>query len=308
MTNLHLNTPLFESLALSRMIGAKVWLKMDNMQPCGSFKARGIGHACQQYKAQGKTRLISSSGGNAGLAVAYSGRKLGMEVTVVVPETTKRRAIELMEQEGAEVIVTGEYWDLSHAYAMSLVNDDAAYIHPFDDPLIWQGHSTIVDEIVDAGINPDSIVLSVGGGGLMCGVVEGLKRHGLNNTQIITVETHGAESLAAAKMAGKHIAIDGIRSLATSLGATKVCEKAFDLLKQHPISCHVVEDRNAINACYRFLQDHRSLVEPACGASLSMAYDQNQVFADCEEVVLIVCGGVNTTLEQLQNWHQQIYP
>lgn len=289
------------------MLGCRVWLKMDNMQPCGSFKARGVGHACQEYQKQGVKRLISSSGGNAGLAVAYSGRKLGMDVTVVVPETTKKRAIDLMEQEGAEVIVTGKYWDEAHLHAMDLMTDDCAYIHPFDDPLLWQGHASLVDEVVEAGINPDAVVLSVGGGGLLCGVVEGLKRHGLDKTQVLTVETQGAESLAAAKMSGKHIAIDGISSIATSLGATKVAEQAFNLLEQHPIDCHVIDDKEAINACYRFLQDHRALVEPACGASLSLVYNHDELFSEFDDIVIVVCGGVNTTLEQLQDWHQQLW-
>lgn len=307
MTKLHLNTPLIESLAIGRPLNTRIWLKMDNMQPCGSFKARGVGYACGQHKANGIKKLISSSGGNAGLAVAYCGRQLGMDVTVVVPETTKRRAIELMEQEGAQVIVTGQYWDLAHLHAMELVDENSAYIHPFDDPLLWQGHSSVIDEIVASGVKPDAVILSVGGGGLLAGVVAGLKRHGLHDTKLIAVETQGAESLAAAKMAQKHIAIDGISSLATSLGATKVAEHTFELLQRHPIDCHVVQDKQAIDACYRFLQDHRSLVEPACGASLSIVYDSDVELQQYENVVVIVCGGVNTTLDQLQKWHQQLY-
>ncbi|MCJ8272115.1 MAG: pyridoxal-phosphate dependent enzyme, partial [Psychrosphaera sp.] len=227
MTNLHINTPLIEAPGMSLSPNTKVWLKMDALQPSGSFKNRGVGLACQAHQARGATALVSSSGGNAGLAVAYSGRQLGMPVTVVVPESTKQRAIDLMNQQGAKVIITGKIWDEAHEHAMTLVNDQTAYIHPFDDPLLWQGHASIIDEVVEAGVNPDAVVLSVGGGGLLCGVIEGLKRNGLNNTPVVAVETQGAHSLSTAMRAQQHIGIDNIDSIATSLGAKIVAKQAF---------------------------------------------------------------------------------
>ena len=88
---LHLETPLVASAALGHG-DQRVWLKLESLQPSGSFKLRGIGHACEVYAAQGARRLLSSSGGNAGMAVAYAGHALGLPVTVVVPETTGERA------------------------------------------------------------------------------------------------------------------------------------------------------------------------------------------------------------------------
>lgn len=102
---LHIETPLIESRAMSLATDSSVWLKLDALQPPGSFKIRGIGHACETYLAQGARKFISSSGGNAGLAVAYAGRRLGVPVTVVVPETTTPKAIALLQLENAEVIV-----------------------------------------------------------------------------------------------------------------------------------------------------------------------------------------------------------
>src|SRR6516165_4720853 len=96
---LHIATPLVESRPLSVIAGRSVWLKLDALQPAGSFKLRGIGKACESYLEQGARRFVSSSGGNAGLAVAYAGRMLGVPVAVVVPETTTERAKELLRQE-----------------------------------------------------------------------------------------------------------------------------------------------------------------------------------------------------------------
>ena len=305
MTRLHINTPLIKSLSINRKLDANIWLKMEALQPCGSFKARGIGYACKKYIADGAKELISSSGGNAGLAVAYSGRRLGVPVTVVVPKTTKKRAIDLIELEGAEVIVTGENWDEAHLHAKALSKNNTAYIHPFDNPNIWEGHASIIDEISSAGITPDALVLSVGGGGLLCGVVKGANRNNWKDVPILAVETKGADSLHAASLANKHIGIDSINSIATSLGAKKVAKRAFELLNEHQIINHIVTDKDAVNGCYSFLEDHRIMVEPACGASLSAVYNGCDFLKGKQNIVVIVCGGVGVTMSQLKEWSRQ---
>lgn len=200
---IHVQTPLLESLALSRRVSARIWLKMKALQPCGSFKARGMGFACQRYLAQGRKRFVCSSGGNAGLAVAYSGRQLGVPVTVVVPESTSERAKQLIRDESAEIIVWGQSWQEAHQHALTLVDSEAAYLHPFDDPLIWEGHASLIDEVLAAGLKPDAVVLSVGGGGLLCGVAKGLQKAGLSKVTIVTAETASAESFYKSVQAGE---------------------------------------------------------------------------------------------------------
>lgn len=302
MSTLHINTPLIESLAIGRGVSSRVWLKLDALQPCGSFKARGVGHACQVHIDNGATSFVSSSGGNAGLAVAYSGRRLDVPVTVVVPLSTKKRAINLIEAEGAEVLVHGHDWAAAHAQAQLLARCGAVLIHPFDDPLLWSGHATVIDEIVQSGLRPEGIVLSVGGGGLLCGAVEGLLRNGLSDVPVLAVETEGAGSFATAYSAREHIGISGINSIATSLGANKVAERAFDLIEQHPISSHTVTDREAVAGCNRLLEEHRVMVEPACGASIAAVESGAAFFADKQDIVVIVCGGVGVTSQLLAEW------
>lgn len=232
------------------------------MQPTGSFKIRGIGTACEQYARRGARRFVSSSGGNAGIAVAYSGRCLSVPVTVVVPETTSGKARELIQQEDAEVIVHGASWQEANALAQSMVGESDAFLHPFDDPLLWQGHATLVDEVVRSGPKPGAIVLSVGGGGLLCGIVEGLRRNGWADVPIVAVETDGASSFAQSIRAGYRVTLEKITSVATPLGAKQVCEQAFAYSKEHPIRSAVVSDKAAVLACERFLIDQRILVEP----------------------------------------------
>lgn len=302
---LHTETPLVQSHPLSVSTGRAVWLKLEALQAPGSFKIRGIGLACEEYLRRGARRFVSSSGGNAGLAVAYAGRLLSVPVTVVVPETTSARAQELLRLEGAELIVHGASWQEANELAQSMVGATDAFLHPFDDPLLWRGHATMVDEVARSGLKPDAIVLSVGGGGLLSGVAEGLHRNGWGHVPILAVETEGAASFHQSVEAGQRVELEEITSIATSLGAKRVCERAFQWSKEHAIRSVVVSDQSALSACQRFLADHRLLVEPACGASLALAYEKAPALEAFSTVLFVVCGGATATIEQIQQWSQK---
>ena len=299
---MHIETPLLESRPLSAVTGSRIWLKLEALQPTGSFKNRGMGLACETYFEWGARRFVTSSGGNAGLAVAYAGRKLGVPVTVVVPGTTSERAMDLLRLEGAEVLVHGESWQESNDHALSLLDDAAAYLHPFDDELVWRGHASMMDEVRESGLQPDLVVLSVGGGGLLCGVAEGMHRNGWAEVPIIAVETKGAASFHAAVQAGRPVKLERLTSIATTLGAKQVCDKAFEWTKAHDIRPLLVSDGSAVAACERFLDDHRLLVEPACGASLAPVYEQSDALKAFNTVLVIVCGGATVNLEQLRKF------
>lgn len=298
---LHIETPLIESGALAGTT-RQVWLKMDALQPPGSFKIRGIGHACEEYLRRGARRFISSSGGNAGIAAAYAGRRLGVPVVVVVPETSSARARELIAREQAQVIVHGASFQEANALAQTMVGEHDAFIHPFNDPLLWHGHASMIDEVAASGLRPDAVVLSVGGGGLLCGVVEGLRRNGMAQVPVIAVETEGAASLARAMAAGAPVELPAITSIATSLGARRVADEALAAALSHPLRSVVVSDAAAVDACLRFMDDQRVVVEPACGAALAAVYGNAPALEGCERVLVIVCGGVTATVEQLHKW------
>ncbi|MEK1943070.1 MAG: pyridoxal-phosphate dependent enzyme [Pseudomonas sp.] len=304
---LHIQTPVLQSRPLSLKTGKTVWLKLDALQPVGSFKIRGIGAVCETYARAGKTRFVSSSGGNAGIAVAYAGRQLNIAVTVVVPETATAHACALIEQEGAEVIVHGASWMEANALAQSLLDEHSAFIHPFDNAEMWAGHGSLIDEVVSAGIEFDSVIVAVGGGGLLSGVIAGLQRNDLGHLPVLTVETHGADSLAQSVAAGQRIELPAITSIATSLGAKAVCENAFAVSQSHNVRCATVTDLQALNACEQFLHDHRVLVEPACGAALAALYSADPgLTADFKAPLVVVCGGATATLAQIQQWRQNL--
>ncbi|KAG9325509.1 hypothetical protein KVV02_007540 [Mortierella alpina] len=313
---LHVPTPLLHSTPLSRKNQCNVWLKLDNLQPSGSFKIRGLGHMSQKaYKKHGpKTHLICSSGGNAGLAVAYAGRQLGVRATIVVPLTTSVFMKNKLIAEGAEVIVEGEAWDEADLRARKIVasDPDAVYIPPFDHQDIWDGNSSMIAELKQqmGDVVPDAIVLCVGGGGLMNGVILGCQAAGWNKVPVLAVETHGANSFQQSVLAGELVTLPRISSIATSLGAKTCSAKSLKLSRVHPVVPFAVSDAMAASACWEFLDDHRLLVEPACGASLSIAYTPallNNIFTSLGEdsnVVFIVCGGSNISYEQLTKYKE----
>ncbi|XAH26241.1 pyridoxal-phosphate dependent enzyme [Xylophilus sp. GW821-FHT01B05] len=302
---LHITTPLVESRPLSLAAGRPVWLKLEALQPAGSFKIRGVGLACDTHRQRGAQRFVSSSGGNAGLAVAYAGRKLSIPVVVVVPETTSDTAKALLRQEEAEVIVHGASWQEANALAQSMVGATDAFIHPFDDPLLWQGHASMVDEVFGAGLKPGAVVLSVGGGGLLSGVAEGLQRNGGADIPILAVETDGAASLHAAMAAGHAVELERLSSIATTLGAKRVCDRARQWTQERPVQSLLVSDRSALAACERFLADHRLLVEPACGASLAAVYERAPELEPFDSLLVVVCGGATATIDQIRHWAKQ---
>ncbi|MBI4786823.1 MAG: pyridoxal-phosphate dependent enzyme [Chloroflexi bacterium] len=284
MKSLYVETPLWESRPLSAIVGAPVWLKMEALQPTGSFKARGMGVACRAAVERGARRVVCAS-----------------------PESTAPRAKELIRGEGAELIVYGVSWDEAHQHALELTRQEqAAYIHPFDDPNVWRGHAGMIQEIAQAGVRPGVIVLSVGGGGLLCGVVEGLHNVGWTDVPVLAVETEGAASFAASVQAGRLETLDRITSLATTLGARTVARQALEWTRHHSITSWVISDRTAVEACLRFADDHRILVEPACGAALAAGYARAEALQGRSPVVIIVCGGAGVNREQFEHWRQRI--
>lgn len=303
MKPLHIDTPLLESLPLSHIVKKPVYLKMDALQPSGSFKIRGIGHLCQKLAEKGVTHFISSSGGNAGLAAAYAGRKLGIKTTVIVPETTPAAMRERIALEGAEVRVFGKVWDDAHQEALRLTKaPNTGYVHPFDNPLIWEGHTSLIDEIVKEGIKPGCVSVAVGGGGLLCGVIEGLHKNGWQDVPVIACEVAGAASLLASIKAGKLVVLDKVQTIATSLGTRTITPEALEWTKKHRILSHIASDGDAVEACLKFADDHRVLVEPACGAALAPLYENASILKEFSSVFVIVCGGVGVTLNQFASW------
>jgi L-serine/L-threonine ammonia-lyase len=305
VNSLHLNTPLLRAPPELVGAGRTVWLKMDALQPSGSFKMRGVSHLVQQRVAEGAKAVVCASGGNAGVAAAMAGAACNVPVTIVVPQTTSAAVRDAIAARGAAVVVHGSAWDDAHEHAVALARaQGAVYVHPFDDPLLWDGHATLIDEVVRAGVAFDAVFTSVGGGGLLAGIVEGLRRNGLHDVPVIAAETEGAASYAAALAAGEPVALPAITSIATSLGARRVMPRVVAMAREHPIEGVVVSDAQAVRACARFADTTRVLVEPACGAAIAALLDRPTETARFNAPLIEVCGGMGVTPARLAAWQR----
>lgn len=272
-----------------------------------------------------------SSEGNAGLACATTALTLGHNATIVVPLTARPLVMDRLRSLGASVVQHGRNWPEADAFLRQEFLTPTTpsptfpvYVPPFNHPDVWSGAATLIDELTTqtpTDIPIDAIVCSVGGGGLLNGVMQGLEHHGKvlgrsgRPPSVLAVETVGADSLHSSVVAGKHVTLPGITSIATSLGATRVSDRSWEwaTTRENLVSA-TVSDADAAMACVRFLQDARIMVEPACGATLAPAYNgdlRRRVGKglDDEEwaarnVVLVVCGGSNAGLDALVGYKE----
>ncbi|KAG5655717.1 hypothetical protein KAF25_008836 [Fusarium avenaceum] len=320
-----IKTPCLLNPQLSRAIGCNVYLKLENLQPSGSFKSRGIGNLMTQAAAAatGPVHFYCSSGGNAGLACATSAISLGQKATIVMPTIISQLMKGKLLDLGVEVHQKGKNWAECDKYMREelLANDPSGvYVPPFDDSRIWDGAATMVDEMRDQVEEPiDAIVCSVGGGGLVNGIMQGVESHPwlLTKPAVIAVETTGADSLNASVVAKEHVTLPEMTSIATSLGATRVSEQTWKW-SQHPsgtMKSLVVSDADAAISAVRFADDARQLVEVACGATLAPGYrgDLRRILGEGlsdeewsrKNVVFVICGGSGVTLSMLDGYRER---
>jgi L-serine/L-threonine ammonia-lyase len=269
-----------------------------------------------------------SSGGNAGLACVTAAIALNRPATIVVPMSTSALMVEKLKTLGADVVQYGQHWSEADTFLREelLARDGGGvYVPPFDHEDLWEGHSTLVDEVeMQLGRSNkkyDAIVCSVGGGGLFAGIMEGLERHGRlrggkrREAKVLVMETEGADSLNYSLREGELRRLDAITSIATSLGATQVARKAFEWGQRPEVTSCVFSDAEAAMACVNFADDERIVVESACGVSIAPAYNDTLhtlLYPDLSDeefsrlnIIIVACGGSNVTLKVLEEYREK---
>lgn len=270
-----------------------------------------------------------SSGGNAGIACATAARTLGYPATVVIPTATSPFMVAKLRQLGAIVYSVGASWvDADRYLKDNLLSHDpnGFYVPPFDNPIIWEGASSMFEEVHEQMEDEggfDGVVCSVGGGSLLTGIMTAIERNFTPSQRrpqppkLLAVETRGAESLNASLKGGEHITLPKITSIATSLGVVRVASRAYELAQRSNVTSLVLSDAEAAMGSVRFAEDEGLLVEVSCGVGLAAVYNgelrkaMGSGMSDDEwrrmKIVVAVCGGSDVTSELLGSYRQKYW-
>jgi threonine dehydratase len=284
-----LNTDFDESRTLGEIFGCRVWLKFENLQFTASFKERGALNRLAALSSAEKARgVIAMSAGNHAQGVAYHGKRLGVPVTIVMPVGTPMVKVENTRRHGARVIVEGPTLEESASYARDLAaRDNLVFVHPYDDPLVMAGQGTIGLEMLDAVPDLDTLVIPIGGGGLIAGIATAAKARN-PAIKIIGVQADLYPSMfnvikgEARAMRGDTLA-EGIAVKAPGTLTTAVVRNLVDDIV-------LVGEAQIEHAVSLLINIEKTVVEGAGAAGLA-AMLANRTRFKGRKVGLILCGG-----------------
>ncbi|MCA8928565.1 MAG: pyridoxal-phosphate dependent enzyme [Alphaproteobacteria bacterium] len=269
----------------------RLLLKLECLQVTGSFKARGASNKLATLDANARRRgLVTASGGNHGLAVAYAAASAGVPAAIFVPESTPAAKVQKLRQWGAEVTVTGRVWDEAQEAALAAQQARGlAYVHPFADPEVIAGQGTLGLEILRQVPHADTLVVAIGGGGLIAGIAAAAKaiRPGI---RIVGVEPTGAPTLYESLKAGALVTLDAIETASGSLAPRRSMPINLDLIAAHVDRMVLVTDEEMRRAAEWLWFETGVAAELAGAASLAALMTGRHRPAADETVVAVICG------------------
>lgn len=268
-----------------------LWLKCEFMQHTGTFKARGAFNRVlatrERRELVNSIGIVVASGGNAGLANAYAASSVGVPATVFVPLTAPAVKVDRLREYGATVRQVGvEYAEAFEAAIVFADETGAVFCHAYDQPEIAAGAGTLAVEILEDEPTIDTVVVAVGGGGLLAGVLAGLDRR----ASVVAVEPRAIPTLHAALSAGRPIdvAVSGVA--ADSLGARRLGDVAYDIASRHGVTSVLVEDADIVAARLRLWSDYRIAAEHGAAAAYAALTCGAYKPSEGERVAVVVCG------------------
>ena len=284
-------TPCAHSETLSTMTGARVFVKLENLQMTGSFKERGAANALLQLRpAERRRGVVTASAGNHGLAVAFHAARLGIAAVIAMPAWAPLRKIAWARRHGAEVVLHGENYDEAYARAVELKAERGlVFVHPFDDPRVIAGQGTIGLELAEQVPALDAVLVPVGGGGLIGGVGLALKslRPG---ARVIGVQAEEIPAMQAALAADRRVVVPAASTIADGIAVRRVGEHTFDLARRYVDEVVSVGEEEIANAILLLLEIEKTVVEGA-GAVALAALVNGRVALSGKTVVLLLSGG-----------------
>ncbi|WP_144799734.1 threonine ammonia-lyase [Halorubrum depositum] len=293
------HTPLERSRTFSEMSGADVRLKLENFQRTGAFKIRGaMNRIATLSEAEREAGVVTASAGNHAQGVALAAQRAGVDATVVMPKFAPVSKVKATRGYGASVRLEGVDYDEAQAYAHELEREEGrTYVHAFDDPVVMAGQGTLGLEIVDDCPELDTVVVPIGGGGLISGVAVAIKAQ-LPDVRVVGVQAEGAASAAKSLEAGEVVEIDSVDTIADGIATRAVGEETLEVMAEYVDEVVAVDDREIALALTLLLERSKTLVEGAGAVSLAAILSEAFEYDDGETVVAALCGG-NIDLNRL---------
>jgi threonine dehydratase len=275
-----------------------VWLKAEHLQHCGVFKTRGAFNrqlAGLESGEIGEAGVVIASGGNAGLAQAYTARELGIACTVFVPEAAPEVKVQRIRAYDADVQRVGSEFAQAFQASLDFANErGAVLLHAYDQVEVAAGAGTIAEEVLDDVPDLDTIVVAVGGGGLYAGIAASA----LGRARVVAVAPARCPTLHRAMAEGRPVDVEVGGVAADSLGARRLGELAFSAVQDEPPVSVLVSEEEILEARHRLWEDYRIASEHGAATAYAALTSGRYAPADGERIAVIVCGA-NTDVTTL---------
>jgi threonine dehydratase len=292
-------TPLYFSPYLSSRTSGKVYLKLESYQPIRVFKIRGAANKILKLSPKERERgLVAASSGNHGLAVAYLANHLGIEATIVVPTNAVEEKVRAIEEYGGKVVKHGLFHDERFIKAAEIQRTSGAtLIHPFDDPDIIAGQGTIGLEICEDLPQVNTVMVPIGGGGLISGISTAVKIL-KPSVKMFGVEPEKASSMYQSIKNGKITRLADTTSIADGLATREPGALTFAIVRRNVDGILLVSEEEIEKAVFTVMKECHLVIEPSAAATVAALVEEKAKVRAGEKVVVVVSGG-NISLETL---------
>ena len=289
-------TPTEKSDALSNLAGREVYLKLENLQKTGAFKIRGALHALLRKDARERANgVVTASAGNHGQGVAYAAQLLGVPATIVLPHGVPLAKLTAIQRTGAEAVLSGESYDDAHAAALEIARERRrAYVHAFDDDDVIAGQGTLALEMLADVPDVDTLVVPVGGGGLIAGVALAVSAQ-RSRPRIIGVQAAGASAFAASFASGAVVERPAA-TIADGIAVRRPAERTLALVRKYVDDVITVSDEAIARAIVVLLERTKLLAEGAGAAALAAVLEPSDRIGGKKVGVVISGGNIDPNL------------
>jgi threonine dehydratase len=286
------HTPLEYSHTFAEMTGAEVHLKLETFQRTGAFKIRGATNRIATLDDEQRSAgVVTASAGNHAQGVALAASRMGVDATVVMPEDAPIAKVNATRSYGAEVELCGIDYDEAEARAHEIEREEGRYyLHAFDDPEVIAGQGTIGLEILADLPDVETVVVPIGGGGLISGIATALKER-KPDARVVGVQAEGAASVADSLEKGERIARAGVDTIADGIATRTVGELPFEIIRERVDEIVTVTDDEIAVALTLLLERSKTLVEGAGAVPLAALLAGAIDYEEGETVVPTLCGG-----------------